>query len=112
MSGKQNITCLKQFVLFSTSKQSLSKGLLGYWKGMCKWCLASLHDQAFIFLWKPEGEWHTEVYVNVNASDPELKDTEVVDLLTTMEADLLTQLKTQISIWLKMKIVAMILKLK
>lgn len=36
--------------------------------------------------------------MNVNASDPELKDTEVVDLLTTMEADLLTQLKTQISI--------------
>ena len=63
------------------------------------------------FLWKSASEWPTQVSVDVNGSDPEVKATLIVNL-ATIECDLLSKLEAKFSSWLKLrKEVAIILQL-
>ena len=64
------------------------------------------------FLWKSESEWSTQVSVDVDDNDLEVKATLIVNLAAT-ESDLLSKLEAKFSSWLKLrKAVALILQLK
>ena len=64
------------------------------------------------FLCKSESEWPTQVSVDVDDSDPEVKAILIVNL-ATIECDLLSKLEAKFSSWLKLrKAVALILQLK
>ena len=64
------------------------------------------------FLCKSESEWPTQVSVDVDDSDPEVKAILIVNL-AKIECDLLSKLEAKFSSWLKLrKAMAIILKLK
>ena len=64
------------------------------------------------FLWKPDSEGSTQVSVEVDGSDPEVKVTLIVNLATIV-CDLLSKLEAKFSSWLKFKkAVTIILQLK
>ena len=64
------------------------------------------------FLWKSESEWPTQVSVDVDDNDPEVKAALIVNLAAT-EFDLLSKLEAKFSSWLKLrKAVALIPQLK
>ena len=63
------------------------------------------------FLWKSESEWLTQVPVDVDDNDPEVKATLIVNL-AAIEFDLLSKLAAKFSSWLKLrKAVALIIQL-
>ena len=63
------------------------------------------------FLWKSESEWLTQVPVDVDDNDPEVKATLIVNL-AAIEFDLLSKLVAKFPCWLKLrKAVALILQL-
>ena len=64
------------------------------------------------FLWKSDREWPTQVSVDVEDNDPEVKFTLIIKL-AAIEFDLLPKLEAKFSRWLKLrKAVTLILQLK